>query len=125
MAFPSAFLHLSAQMLMVDSGTSDYLDGIARIVRTRRELLDRQMGRWFRQQPDRKKADAEFSEFIRQRTDTLIAAAAQQIAKLPRRDGDIDTDALGATPAELARQFSEAYGGSVEDTIEAFLAGRI
>ena len=121
---PACLLHLATQVTLTESSATDYLDHVAGIVRGRRDILEKRYGAWIRQRPDREKAKNELPAFLQQYLQTRTAAYIEKLATLPRRGGNIDMEALGKTTDELAHQWSNELGSSVEDLLEAFLQGR-
>jgi hypothetical protein len=121
---PASLLHLATQVAVTDSSVTDYLDHVAGILRGRRDILEKRYGAWIRQHPDREKATNELPAFLQQHLQARTAACIEKLAALPRRGGNIDMEALGKTPGELAHEWSNELGGSVEDLLQAFLEGR-
>jgi hypothetical protein len=120
-SIPPSLLHLATQVTLTRSTGTDYLDKVAGIVRGRRDILQKRLGAWIRQQPDREKAKNALPLFLQQYLQTRTTAFVENLATLPRREGNMDVQALGITPTELAQLWSDELGVSFEDLLEAFL----
>jgi hypothetical protein len=121
---PACLLHLATQVTLKDSTATDYFDQAGDIVRGRRDILEKRYGDWLRRHPDKEKARQELPAFLQHHLQTRTVAFIEKLATLPRRDGNIDMEALGKTPVELAQEWSNQLGSSVEDLLEAFLDNR-
>lgn len=120
---PAFGLHLAPQVTLRKATATEYLDSAAGITRTRRELLEKRFAAWARKMGT-SKATAELQSFIHEHERERARVLAERIAALPLRDGDIDIDALGMSPDELAQQILSEPGNSLEDVLETFLSSR-
>lgn len=122
-AIPSFLQHLAPQVVLTDSCATDYLDRSAGIVRTRAEIVQRKFDTWARGRK-RKHVEREMAAFLRQRRERLFNALATQAEQLPMRDGDLDIEALGESPQQLARRLVREVGGTAEDLLEEFISSQ-
>ena len=118
---PSFLLHLSPQISLFPKTASDYLDDRTQIVRSRRELLERRLGRWFhknRRDPDTQR---KFLSFMLERQDAFIRATLEKIGGAFGDDGSLHLKGPERTAEQFARQLLGENGTSYEALLESFL----
>ena len=118
---PTALLHLSPQIELIQSQATDFLDCEAGIIRNRLEIIVRQLSAWQRDKPD-----GELVSLMRQHQDLMIRVVADNILNyaktLPFRDGDVDLEELGLSEKQFSEiLLSKANIPSVEESLEEFL----
>lgn len=118
---PSFLSHLSPQVRPIAATASDYLDRLTGVVRSPREIAERQLRAWFRRNRNDPQSQQKFVSFMQQATGRSMQAILERAATLPFRDGDLDCDSLGKTPQELAQEFISQNGISYEELVEKFL----
>jgi len=118
---PPFLLHLSPQVRPVAATASDYLDSMTGIVRSRREIAEKRLRAWFRRHRDDPGRRERFISFTQQVAGGSLQAILEKVARLPFKDGDVDCERLGKSPAELAQTFIDQNGMSYEELLEKFL----
>jgi len=118
---PPFLLHLSLQVTLIDATATDYLDRATGIVRTKRELLEKRLGLWIRQNPNKLQAETDLVDFIKGHQEQAIAAAVQKLGTFPVRDGNLDFNAGGQTSEHVLRELLKDNEASYENSLEAFL----
>jgi hypothetical protein len=119
---PSFLLHLQSQLTLITLGTTDYLDSIAGITRTRRERSIKEFHSWFRANAPDKETYPELISFINKQSEIRIKYLAKKIGELPRRDGDIDLETLGLTKEEFVKKFQQDNPLLFEDMLDQILS---
>lgn len=124
-AIPPFLLHVPHQVTIVRSSGSDYLDRAAGIVRTRSEVVAKQLTAYSRGRP-KEEVQEDLRTFINANMESVVRAFVERVKDLPlKEDGDLDIEKIGTTPEEYARKFLEEQGRTNPDAmIEAFLASR-
>jgi hypothetical protein len=118
---PPFLLHLSPQISLADATATDYLDRATGIVRSKRELLEKRLGLWIRQNSNKVQAEKDLVNFLRDHQERVIAASVQKLAAFPVRNGDLDFSAHGQTPEQVARDLLKESDSLYEGSLEAFL----
>jgi hypothetical protein len=118
---PPFLLHLSRQVTPIDATATDYLDRATGIVRTKREVLEKRFGLWVRQNPSNVQAPTDLANLLKQRRDCFLAAVAKYLASSPLRDGQLDLNAHGQTPQQVAQELLKDTDVLYEDLLESFL----
>lgn len=118
---PPSLLHLSTQLTLIRSTATDYLDGVAGIVRSRRDTLEKRIGAYFRQSTDKEKARQELMEIMLSGQKKLLNDTVAKLGALPQKDGDLDLDAIGVSPEEWTAGLLKESGASIDDLLQSFL----
>lgn len=118
---PSFLLHLSPQISLFPKAASDYLDDRTEIVRSRRELLERRVGRWFRKNRRDPDTQRKFLSFMLERQDACIRATLEKIGGAFGDDGSLHLEGPERTAEQFARQLLGENAGSYEALLESFL----
>jgi hypothetical protein len=116
---PSFLLHVAPQVLLVESGATDYLDTVAGIKRSRLDELEKRLMAISRSL-GKERADAALADFRRQDEEERKAAYAKKIQTIPMKDGQPDFSGLGA-PDELGKRWAEEIHGTREGMLERLL----
>jgi hypothetical protein len=117
-SIPAFLLHLAPQIVLTSSTATDYLDTAAGIVRTKSEVLQKQLAAWARREGQN--GWAKFQAFFEQHQKDRIRTFVDKLKSLPWRDGDIDLEALGLTKEEFISCWSGELHETKDDLIEAF-----
>lgn len=118
---PTMLIHLSPQIDLAALQATDYLDGVAGILRPRREVIERQFGDLLRDK-NRSERDSMIREYMDQFTDGVGQRTVEWFKTLPWRDGSIDLEALDLTMEEFLEISRERVPiPSPEDALEEFL----
>ncbi|MNJ93350.1 hypothetical protein D3C87_110300 [compost metagenome] len=118
---PPKFLHLSTQVSLHTMAFTDYLDGRARIQRTRRETLEKGLAAWGRRNQFDPEKKQKFETFVKSFLDKKLQSLVKDIAGLPVKSGDIDVQSIGLTPDELVKDVLSKNNLNMDDMIEQFL----
>lgn len=122
-AIPAWLLHIAAQVTIVKSTGSDYLDQVAGITRTRAEKLGKRLTAYSRVRP-KEQAQRELAAFMKTRRESSLKTIAEKLRDLPLgEDGNLDASNLGISPEEFARKLAGEHF-DMDDLLEAFLASR-
>ena len=119
---PEAFLHVAPQVELQSSTATDYLDSFAGIVRSKREANEKRLAAWMRRCGDT--AKSEIQMFLRDHKRRQVDSLVEQFKTLPTRDGDLNTDALGASVDDVVKDVRKRSLALYDADIEAFLASR-
>ena len=118
---PTMLLHLTPQIELVNSKATDYLDAIAGISRTRREVIERQFATLLREE-DREKVKFLLQQYLEDRTGDIVGRMVDWLKSLPWRDGSIDLEEMGLTMDEFLTISRERVPvPSPDDALEQFL----
>lgn len=118
---PSFLLHLSPQVKLFPKAASDYLDDTTGIVRSRRELLERRLGRWFRKNRKDLNTEHKFLSFMRERQTASVRAALERIGSAFGEDGSLHFAGPERTAEQFAQQLLAENEISYEALLESFL----
>ncbi len=113
--------HLCPQIAMVKLRATEYLDGNAGILRTRRENLERGFAAVVRNM-NREDVQNLIEEFLGRLANGVAASTLDWFKTLPWRDGSIDLDALGLSVEEFIKTAREAVPMlTLDEALEEFL----
>jgi hypothetical protein len=118
---PLFLLHLSLQVTPVDATATDFLDKATGIVRSKREILEKRLGLWIRQNPNKVQAEKDLVNLLNEHQEHIIAAFADKLSSFPVRDGNLDFSAHRQTPEQVVKELLKDNEVSYENSLEAFL----
>jgi hypothetical protein len=113
---PGFLQALRQQVELVDAPATEYLDRAGGIIRKRREILEKRLGLWLRQQRDRSQASRELAAFLRQ---DQRAPGGREVA--PPRDETAGYPVILNNLEQFASGWASERESSYENSLEAFL----
>ena len=119
---PSFFLHLSPQVKLFSKAAGDFLDDRTGIVRSRRELLERRLGRWFRKKRKDLDAQQKFLSFICERQSASIRSSIEKVCGVLRKDGSLDIEGSETAARQLSQERLAENEIGYEELVESFLS---
>jgi hypothetical protein len=119
---PSFLLHLSPQVKLFSKAASDFLDDRTGIVRSRRELLERRLGRWFRKKRKDLDAQQKFLSFMYERQSASIRSSIEKVCGVLRKDGSLDIEGSETAARQLAQELLAENEIGYEELVESFLS---
>jgi hypothetical protein len=116
---PPFLLHLRPQVEIHNEAASDYLDRAAGIVRTRRELSQRRLGRWFSKYRKAPQEQQRFLTFMQERqNDSFRELLVRMKARIDAGEGGRLAEsplAAGVLEQELQRENEISFDALVEE----------
>ena len=117
---PAIFLHVAPQVELHPVNATDYLDSCAGVVRSKNEKIDKRFDAWMRRNSGKERSEKALDEFQRFFRGYRADELKEWLKTLPLRDGDIDTDSLGMSVAELVQE-AKRQSASYHEVLGAFL----
>ena len=117
---PAMFLHVAPQVELQPFNATDYLDSCAGTVRSKSEIIDKRFAAWMRRNSAREKSEKALDEFQTFFNGYRAEELKEWLQTLPLRAGDIDTDSLSMSVAELVQE-AKRQSASYHEVLEAFL----
>lgn len=117
---PATFLHVAPQVELHSVNATDYLDSCAGIVRSKNEKIDKRFDAWMCRNSGKERGEKALDEFQRFFGEYRAGELKEWLKTLPIRNGDIDTDSLGISVAELVQEVKR-QSASYHEVLEAFL----
>ena len=121
-SIPEAFLHVAPQVELQPSTATDYLDSVAGIVRTKREVNEKRLAAWMRRCGNT--AKSELQVFLRDHARRQVDSLSEEIKKLPAGDRRLDTENRGVSVDELIEDVRTRSLALYDADLAAFLANR-
>ena len=121
-SIPEAFLHVAPQVELQPSTGTDYLDSVAGIVRTKREVNEKRLAAWMRRCGDT--AKSELQVFLRDHERRQVDSLSEQFKKLATGGRSLDTETLGVSVDELIQDARTRSLALYDADLAAFLASR-
>ena len=116
---PPSLLHLSPQVVITKSGTTDYLDSHAGIVRSPREKLEKRLFSVLRPLGKERVAQG-LAAFINQDRERMPRGLLAKLQNLPVVGGQLDFSGIG-DPAALAKQWAAETKLTQEELLDQLL----
>jgi len=116
---PSSLLHLSPQVTLTRSNTSDFLDQRSGTVRSTREQLEKRISDSLRQR-GQSRARQDMNAFAMKNQETLIALLIKKLTELPHENGQPNLAALG-NPIEIANRWAAEVKMGEEEFLTALI----
>jgi len=117
---PAFLLHLSPQVIVTKSDTTDFFDQEAGIVRSPREALEKRLGAFLRKL-DRERAAKKIAAVAKKTKERAANMLRAKLKELPVTNGRPDFSKLG-DPAEVAKRWAVEAGLNHEAILEQLLA---
>ena len=116
---PAFLLHLSPQVTLTKSDTTDFLDQRAGITRSRFERLEKRLAATLRRR-GKQRAAQNLEAFARKNQDKVIEILVKKLSELPHINGQPDLTSLGH-PAEVAKRWASEMKLSEDELLNALI----